>query len=158
MTTTAREDEFAVADAPFGRDVHAWIVWANELAVSRHLALECTDLGADCARFRVERAPLRNSRGWIHGAALLGVFDQCAGIALVWTCSGVLRASTVTLSARFLRPARGSVAVEARVIQRGRTLAFVEAVASGSDGRPCARADVTFALRRLAMPSCEQAE
>jgi acyl-coenzyme A thioesterase PaaI-like protein len=94
----------------------------------------------------MERPPLLNSRGWVHGASLLGAFDQCGGITLMWASRGRAKASTANLAARFLRPAQAPVSLDGVVVREGRTLAFVEVRAAGADGRPCARADITFVI------------
>jgi acyl-coenzyme A thioesterase PaaI-like protein len=143
----SRADDFEVAASPPAGEPDGWRAWANELTVSRHLGLRCTELGEGRVSFRIEEPPLRNSRGWVHGALLLGAFDQCAGITLMWSLGGKLRASTANLSARFLRPALAPVTLEGFLVKQGRTVNFVEVHAAGADGRPCARADVTFTLR-----------
>jgi acyl-coenzyme A thioesterase PaaI-like protein len=83
---------------------------------------------------------------------MLGAFDQAAGITLVWALDGRARASTANVAARFLRPALSPVTIEVAVIKPGRTLCFLEIAAAGADGRPCARADLTFTLAPYTPP------
>jgi acyl-coenzyme A thioesterase PaaI-like protein len=47
----------------------------------------------------------------------------------------------------FLAPARGAdLIAEARVVQRGRSISVGEVTVAGADGRPVARALVTYKL------------
>jgi len=105
-------------------------------------------LSTELARTRMPHRPdLVNSRGDVHGGALMSGLD--------FTLSAAARAheantgmATIDMTTHFLSPARGTVIFEARCLRKGATLAFCEGRALDKDGKLLATASATFKIVR----------
>jgi acyl-CoA thioesterase len=80
------------------------------------------------------RADLENSRGEIHGGALASLLDATMGSAVRAKLAPDKGATTVTLTVNYLKPARGRVNAEGRVLRVGKAIASVEAHAVDESG------------------------
>jgi uncharacterized protein (TIGR00369 family) len=82
-----------------------------------------------------------NPAGAVQGGILVAMLDDAMGLAL-WIMNGEeTRSVTIDLSVSFLAAARpGLLYGEGKVVQRGKTIAFLEAQLSDLDGRILARA------------------
>ncbi len=100
------------------------------------------------ARTRLPHRPdLVNSRGDVHGGALMSALD--------FTLSAAARAheantgmATIDMTTHFLAPARGTVIFEARCLRVGGSLAFCEGQARDEAGTLLATASATFKIVR----------
>lgn len=105
-------------------------------------------LSTELARTRMPHRPdLVNSRGDVHGGALMSGLD--------FTLSAAARAheadtgmATIDMTTHFLAPARGTVVFEARCLRIGATLAFCEGQALDEEGKLLATASATFKIVR----------
>lgn len=93
------------------------------------------------------RQDLLNSRGDVHGGALMSALD--------FTLSAAARAhepdtgmATIDMTTHFLAPARGTVVFEARCLRLGASLAFCEGQARDEEGKLLATASATFKIVR----------
>ncbi|MGE4425734.1 MAG: PaaI family thioesterase [Solirubrobacteraceae bacterium] len=121
-------------DAP----VEAWRSWFDAIGASRALGLRCTDAqpGRIVARFTGDGFP-PNPNGALFGGLVVAAADQVMGMCAYSSVPDRLPA-TATLQTSFLRPAFGPLTYAARVVQRGRSMLFLDATAEDRDGRLCA--------------------
>lgn len=88
-----------------------------------------------------------NAAGNIQGGFLTAMLDDCMGPAILIGCDAAFYPSTIALNVQFLAPAKpGRIIGEAKVVQQGRTIGFVEAELRDEDGRPIARASANVRL------------
>ena len=112
------------------------------------LGLVAEQLTAELARTRLPYRPdLVNSRGDVHGGALMSGLD--------FTLSAAARAhepgtgmATIDMATHFLAPAQGTVIFEARCLRIGASLAFCEGQARDEKGKLLATASATFKIVR----------
>lgn len=87
------------------------------------------------------RAEFCNPAGFIQGGMLAAMLDDTLGPAVLVASDGALFTSTINLNVSYLAPARpGEIVGEARVVQLGKTVAFMEAKLSDVEGRVLATA------------------
>ena len=93
------------------------------------------------------RPELLNSRGDVHGGALMSALD--------FTLSAAARAhardcgmATIDMTTHFLRPAQGEVVIEASCLRLGATLSFCDGQALDAKGHVLATASATFKIVR----------
>ena len=116
----------------------------------RLLGMELTELGRGYSRFRLTcREQLHNVGGVVHGGALASVADAAMGVSLATLADpGRERPVTVELKINFIAPvAEGGLAVEGRIIQKGRSVAVGEAEVRDAAGTLVAKAMGTFMIR-----------
>jgi uncharacterized protein (TIGR00369 family) len=91
----------------------------------------------------------RNPMGTLHGGVLCDLADAAMGMAFVSTLAHDESFTTVALSINFFRPVwKTQLRAEARVVNRGKTVGYLECDVSDEDGRLVARATSTcFVLR-----------
>lgn len=111
------------------------------------LGLQPLHLDEQVCRTRLCSTPaLVNSRGHLHGGALMGALDFTMSAAarghdpLRW---GVM---TLDMATQFPDPAMGEVTVTARCTRRGRSLAFCDGEVVDSKGTVVAAARAVFKL------------
>lgn len=105
-------------------------------------------LTTELARTRMPYRPdLLNSRGDVHGGALMSALD--------FTLSAAARAhepgtgmATIDMTTHFLAPAQGTVIFEARCLRIGASLAFCDGQALDESGKLLATASATFKIVR----------
>jgi len=114
----------------------------------RELGLRVDAVEAGEARLRLPFAPgLCREGGTICGQALMAAADTAMVIAISAQLGEFRPMTTVSLTTSFMRPvAAGDVAIVARVLKPGRTLAFGEIELSGADGKLAAHATTTYAM------------
>ena len=114
-----------------------------------HLGLEVVETGDGLAVLRMPfRDELVTVGRTVHGGALASLLDTTA-MAAAW-CGAPeperITGSTIGLSVSYLAPADAvDVLAEGTVSRRGRSVTHVDVVAS-AEGRPVAKALVTFEL------------
>lgn len=93
-----------------------------------------------------------NGRGFLHGGVLSSLADNAMGLSVIETLrsNGAERSGaglTLTLTIDFLSVAQVGQLLEIRprVLKTGRTLAFVDCIAS-ADASPIARANASFRI------------
>jgi molybdopterin converting factor subunit 1 len=113
-----------------------------------------TAVDLEPGRFRVAFEPREdflNSAGVVLGGLLVAMLDDTVGPTLVSTLEPGQFCPTLEIKASFLAPARIERLVgDARVVHRGKSIAFVEGTLSGETGEPLAVATATC---RIVTPS-----
>jgi uncharacterized protein (TIGR00369 family) len=118
----------------------------------RHLGVEVDEAGDGWVRLRVTvRDELRNGPGApIHGGVLSALVDMAVGGALATTreqAAGGVDQTTLDLNVSFLSAATtGVVLAEARLLRRGRSVAFGEARITDESGRLLAVGRATYMI------------
>lgn len=88
-----------------------------------------------------------NPAGFIQGGMLTAMLDDTMGPAVFVRTEGRLYTTTVSMTVNFLAPARpGPIVGEARVVQLGKTIAFIEGRLTGDDGALLATASASARL------------
>ena len=90
-----------------------------------------------------------NPMGTLHGGVLCDLSDAAMGMAFVTTLAPDESFTTMTLSIDFFRPVwQTLLRAEARVVNRGKTVGYVECDVTDEDGKHVAKARSTcFVLR-----------
>ena len=94
-------------------------------------------------------AELVHGGGVVCGQALMAAADSAMVIAMIAELGEFRPMTTVQLQTSFLRPIPGEateVAITARILRRGKSLAFGEVSIAAPDGRLAAQATTTYAL------------
>lgn len=87
-----------------------------------------------------------NPAGLIQGGFLTAMLDETMGPAVLVASRGELFTASIDIHVRFLAPARpGPITGEGRIVQLGRTIAFLEAELE-QDGKTVAKATSTARL------------
>src|SRR5690554_857332 len=116
----------------------------------QYIGLRADTLDTDFARTLLPFSDkLVNSRGDVHGDTLMSVLD--------FTLSAAARAhdplgigiATIEMSTHFLAVARTDLRFEARVLRRGRSIAFCEGTAYDTNNVAVCTARATFRLIQL---------
>ena len=82
-----------------------------------------------------------NPAGFVQGGFLAAMLDDTMGPAVLVKSDGEIFSPTVDLNVSFLAPAKsGAFTGEGKVIQLGKTIAFVEGALFDADGQIVARA------------------
>jgi uncharacterized protein (TIGR00369 family) len=82
-----------------------------------------------------------NPMGTLHGGVLCDLADAAMGMAFVSTLAPEESFTTMALSIQFFRPVRQTrLRAEARVVNRGKNVGYVECDVADQDGRPIAKA------------------
>ncbi len=90
-----------------------------------------------------------NPMGTIHGGILCDIADAAMGIAFASTLAPGESFTTVELKINFLRPVRiAKLRAEGRVIQRGRTVGYVECEITDDNGKLVAKSNSTCLVLR----------
>jgi len=76
-----------------------------------------------------------NPAGFIQGGLLSAMLDDTMGPAALLFTDGAAYTATISLNVNFLAPARvGPLVGEAKVVQVGKTVAFIEAKLTNAEG------------------------
>src|SRR5262249_48001481 len=90
-----------------------------------------------------------NPAGTVPGGFLAAMLDDALGPALVATLGDGEWAPTTNLHVQYLRPAQpGELRASARIVRRGRDVAFMAGELRDADGELVATATATAAIRR----------
>jgi uncharacterized protein (TIGR00369 family) len=95
------------------------------------------------------RDELRNSRGHIHGGAIMSILDftlSAAGRSIDPLGIGM---ATIDMHTTCLEPAVSDLTVEARCIRRGSSIAFCEGEVLDTAGNVIAKASAAFKVLRV---------
>lgn len=90
-----------------------------------------------------------NPMGTLHGGVLCDVADAAMGIAFASTLEHDESFTTMNLAINFFRPVwNDRLRAEARVINRGKNVGYVECEITSSDGKQVAKATSTCCVLR----------
>ena len=82
-----------------------------------------------------------NTRGTVQGGFVVAMLDDTMGRALASMTEGQVVPSSIDLNASFVRPVKpGTLICRGRVINRGRSVVFLEAELFDAEGKLLARA------------------
>jgi uncharacterized protein (TIGR00369 family) len=82
-----------------------------------------------------------NPAGFVQGGILAAMLDDTMGPVVLVMSNGTLYTATIDMNVSFLAPAKpGPLVAEGRVVQMGKTIAFMEAAICDADGVMLARA------------------
>jgi uncharacterized protein (TIGR00369 family) len=113
---------------------------------------EWLDDDPDHARVRIElRDELRQPVGLLHGGVLSTLVESiCSRATALAVLGGGMAAMGQSISVSFIRPVtEGSAEVTARARHRGRTTWVWDAEVTNDEGKLCALAQMTIAIRPL---------
>ena len=118
--------------------------------ISRLLGWRLIDLKPEEGMIRIGfegREEFCNPSGFIQGGILAAMLDDTMGPAVFAMTDGRLYTATVSMTVNFISPAEpGPIIGEARVIQLGRTIAFMEGRLDRADGQRIATATANARL------------
>jgi uncharacterized protein (TIGR00369 family) len=90
-----------------------------------------------------------NPMGTLHGGVLCDIADAAMGYAFASTLEAGESFTTVELKINYLRPVREArLRAEGRVVQRGRTLGYVECQVTDESGKLVAKSSSTCLVLR----------
>lgn len=93
------------------------------------------------------KAEFCNPAGFIQGGLLTAMLDDTMGPAVWLATDGEVYTASIDINVSFLNPARpGPLVAEATVIQRGKTIAFLQAELRDAEGTLVCRATSTARL------------
>jgi len=116
------------------------------------LGTEWLDDDPDHARVRIElRDELRQPVGLMHGGVMSSIVESvCSRATALAVMGDGMMAMGQSISVNFIRPVtEGGAEVEARARHRGRTTWVWDAEVLNDDGKVCALAQMTIAVRPL---------
>lgn len=121
-----------------------------ETCTSRLMDLRVVDYDAVVGRARVHfdgKSEFRNPAGFLQGGILAAMLDDTMGPAVWAMTNGTVLPITIDMTVSFLAAARpGPISGEARVVQLGKTIAFVEAQLTDAEDKLIARATASIRL------------
>ena len=122
----------------------------NDVAVARLIGFEVKEIVEGRAVVVLEAGPQHaNPMGTLHGGILCDIADAAMGIAFASTLAADESFTTVELKINFFRPVwRAQLRAEGAVVQRGRTVGYVECTISDEEKRVVAKAASTCMVLR----------
>jgi uncharacterized protein (TIGR00369 family) len=123
---------------------------ANDVPVARLLGFEAKDVADGRATIMLAAGPQHaNPMGTLHGGILCDIADAAMGMAFASTLAPEESFTTVELKINFLRPVwQGRLRAEGTVVQRGRTIGYVECAITNEENRLVAKAASTCMVLR----------
>jgi uncharacterized protein (TIGR00369 family) len=123
---------------------------ANDVAVGRLIGFEAKDIADGRATVVLAAGPQHaNPMGTLHGGILCDIADAAMGMAFASTLTPEESFTTVELKINFFRPVwQAELKAEGTVVQRGRTIGYVECNITDEENRLVARAASTCMVLR----------
>ena len=118
--------------------------------IARLIGFEVVEIGDGRAIGSLQAGPQHaNPMGTLHGGVLCDIADAAMGMAFASTLAPDESFTTIALSINFFRPVwQARLKAEARVINRGKSVGYLECDVTDQDGKHIARANSTcFILR-----------
>lgn len=111
------------------------------------IGLTFTDVEAEYSRATLSVTDeLKNPHGVLHGAAAYAMADTGMGAALYPTLDDGQQCATIEIKISYLKPvSSGTLVCETAVVQRGRTVAFLESEVR-TDDRTVAKATGSYSI------------
>jgi uncharacterized protein (TIGR00369 family) len=122
----------------------------NDVAVARLIGFEAKEIADGKATVVLEAGPQHaNPMGTLHGGILCDIADAAMGMAFASTLAPDESFTTVELKINFFRPVwTAQLRAEGAVVQRGRTVGYVECTISDEENRVVAKAASTCMVLR----------
>jgi TetR/AcrR family transcriptional regulator, transcriptional repressor for nem operon len=123
---------------------------ANDVAVARLIGFEVKEIADGQATVVLSTGPQHaNPMGTLHGGILCDIADAAMGIAFASTLAPEESFTTVELKINFFRPVwQAQLTAEGTVVQRGRTMGYVECTITDEQDRLVAKATSTCMVLR----------
>jgi uncharacterized protein (TIGR00369 family) len=123
---------------------------ANDVAVARLIGFETEEVGQGRAAVTFLAGPQHaNPMGTLHGGILCDIADTAMGMAFASTLAPEESFTTVELKINFFRPVwQARLKAEGTVVQRGRTIGYVECTIADEQNRVIAKAASTCMVLR----------
>jgi uncharacterized protein (TIGR00369 family) len=123
---------------------------ANDVAVARLIGFHAEGIGEGRAVITLAAGPQHaNPMGTLHGGILCDIADAAMGMAFASTLALNESFTTIELKMNFFRPVwQAKLKAEATVVQRGRTVGYVECTISDEGSRIIAKAASTCMVLR----------
>jgi uncharacterized protein (TIGR00369 family) len=122
----------------------------NDVAVARLIGFETKEIADGKATVVLAAGPQHaNPMGTLHGGILCDIADAAMGLAFASTLAADETFTTVELKINFFRPVwTAQLRAEGAVVQRGRTVGYVECTISDEENRLIAKAASTCMVLR----------
>jgi len=122
----------------------------NDVPVARLIGFEATEVADGHATVALSVGTQHaNPMGTLHGGILCDIADAAMGIAFASTLAPEESFTTVELKINFFRPVwRAQLRAEGTVLQRGRTIGYVECTITDEENRLVAKAACTCMVLR----------
>ena len=122
----------------------------NDVPVGRLIGFETKEIADGRATVILAAGPQHaNPMGTLHGGILCDIADAAMGIAFASTLAPEESFTTVELKINFFRPIwQAQLRAEGTVVQRGRTIGYVECDVTDEDNRLVAKAASTCMVLR----------
>ena|SRR5215471_2939486 len=122
----------------------------NDVPVRRLIGFETKEIADGHATVILAAGPQHaNPMGTLHGGILCDIADAAMGIAFASTLAPEESFTTVELKINFFRPIwQAQLRAEGTVVQRGRTIAYVECDVTDEENRLVAKAASTCMVLR----------
>lgn len=118
-----------------------------EVPFMDHLGLQSISLDGDCCRTHLKwTGEIVNSRGDVHGGALMSALDFTLSVAARAHDPLAVGAATIDMSTHFYEPARSDIDIIATCTRRGKRIAFCEGEVRDAKGVEVAVARAVFKL------------
>jgi uncharacterized protein (TIGR00369 family) len=123
---------------------------ANDVPIARLIGFEAKDIADGRATVVLAAGPQHaNPMGTLHGGILRDIADAAMGMAFASTLAPEESFTTVELKINFFRPIwQAELKAEGTVVQRGRTIGYVECTIIDEKNRLVARAASTCMVLR----------
>ncbi len=120
---------------------------ANPFFCTTGIDIVCSEPGRAVLSMPV-RPDLHNGVGWLQGGMFVAIADEAMALALYPLLEKDEGIATISESTSFIRGVRsGSILAEARVIKRGRRVAFMDAeVRESGDRNLLSKTTASFAI------------
>jgi uncharacterized protein (TIGR00369 family) len=118
--------------------------------VAELLGFEVPEAGGGHAVVTLQAGPQHaNPMGTLHGGILCDIADAAMGIAFASTLGAGESFTTIELKINFFRPVwQSALRAEGRVVQRGRTVGYVECDVTDESGKLVAKSNSTCLVLR----------
>ena len=122
----------------------------NDVAVARLIGFEASGVADGHATVTLSAGPQHaNPMGTLHGGILCDIADAAMGMAFASTLAPEESFTTVELKINFFRPVwQARLKAEGNVVQRGRTMGYVECTVIDEENRLVAKAASTCMVLR----------
>lgn len=123
---------------------------ANDVPIARLIGFEAEKIGEGRAVVTLAAGPQHaNPMGTLHGGILCDIADAAMGMAFASTLAPEESFTTIELKMNFFRPVwQARLKAEGSVLQRGRTVGYVECTITDEENRVIAKAGSTCMVLR----------
>jgi uncharacterized protein (TIGR00369 family) len=128
---------------------------ASKPPIAELIGFELKDIGEGRAVFSLQAGSQHaNPMGTLHGGVLCDLADAAMGMAFASTLAPDESFTTMSLNINFFRPVwQASLRAEARVVNRGKNVGYLECDVSDENNRKIAKANSTCIVLREEMAS-----